>query len=606
MLNRWIKVLKTYKFLMIFTVGVIATGHFFGNYFLIQGEKTQKQRLMDVAIMAAASVNKEKLTDLKDNISDEQNQNFIELNEQFSSIGEKTKNLGIRWIYSMFVIDGKIYFSFDSTIPGSSDYEPPGGEYKKPPKELSQLIKNKRPIVTDHYSDEYGSYVSAFVPILNEETGDLIAIIGSDMEYSEYSRQVNKNLLFPLITTFLAVILVFLTSAYLLRLKKSRENIEDALNRAQHEKAKAELLISDVSEPIAVLDAEGCLTYVNKAVEEVLGCRRDQLLGKSVFEILVIPEDKGNMLNLIKNVHDRLMIKKKKVMFSSLDSGIDLVCTISGKKLSVMLTLSPIIISEKVVGMIGVLNDITHIVKVDRMKNDFISLASHQLRTPISKMRWMIEMLLDDNSAPISSSQKDLMNKLYDTNQRLIQLVNSLLNISRIESGRIAINPTPVDLVSSVKAILSNHQFMFNEKDQQLSFESDKIPEINIDFKLVGEVYKNIISNASKYSPKGAKIIIKIYIENQKVITEISDNGYGIPAKSQSHLFQKFYRADNTAQIDPDGSGLGLYLAKAIVESSGGKMWFKSVENKGSTFWFSLPLKGSRAKEGSVSIESEK
>lgn len=560
---------------------------------------------MDITTLAAASINVEKLKTLTGGSQDVEDPNFIELNQQFVRIGEKAKRVHIKWIYAMLIKDGQLIFSFESLAPGDPDYEPPGYNslYKEPPKELLQVVQDKRPRVADYYTDEYGTYVSAFFPIIDPQTGQILAVIGADMEYSQYIQEVRKVLIYPLTTVFFAIVIIYLIYAYIKRLRKSRQSIINSLDRIEREKAKMEVLLSVAGEPLIVCDKSGVINYLNTAAEESLGCHFAEIAGKPYLEAFSTEKD-GIKTPIAQDSIDRLMAGKQKVTFTSLDTGVNLVCDINNRSIPVIANLSPIVVNNQIEGIIFVYNDISHIMEVDRMKSDFISIASHQLRTPLSKMKWMTEMLIDDKTLKLTKDQKQLVDDLYHANEQLIDLVTALLNISRFESGRIVVNPELTDLPKLAKQVLKNLDYLISKKDLQLQLEIEEtVPEINIDAKLIGEVYKNLLTNAIKYSHQKERVILKIYKTDQEIITEITDTGLGIPESAKPHIFTRFYRADNVKIHETDGSGLGLYLVRVILQASGGRVWFESKENKGTTFWFALPLTGSKPKTGSVSIE---
>jgi len=259
---------------------------------------------------------------------------------------------------------------------------------------------------------------------------------------------------------------------------------------------------------------------------------------------------------------------------------------------------------NKVFGCVVVFRDVTKEREIDKMKTEFVSLASHQLRTPLSAIKWFLEMVLGGDAGKINEEQKELLQQASESNERMINLVNGLLNVSRIESGRLTLEPKLTDLVKLSKTVISEVNPIIKAHNQKLNFLASKdIPKVNIDPKLISQVIANLLSNASKYTPARGKIDFNIQVKDKDIIFTVKDNGMGIPQSQQNKIFEKFFRADNVVSTDTEGTGLGLYVAKAVVEASGGNIGFNSTEKKGSTFWFRLPLSGSKGIKGEKSLE---
>jgi signal transduction histidine kinase len=185
------------------------------------------------------------------------------------------------------------------------------------------------------------------------------------------------------------------------------------------------------------------------------------------------------------------------------------------------------------------------------------------------------------------------------------ELIDTLLNITRIEAGGIEVSPSNIEMHGLVEEIISSIMPSIEEKSMSLRFKADDDPiQIKTDPVLVKEVLINLLTNAIKYTPEGGAVEVMLLRSSKNVIITIQDNGYGIPTLAQRHIFTKFFRADNILLHDVAGTGLGLYLTKMIAESLNGDLWFESEENKGSTFYFSLPAHGSVSRQGTFKIDA--
>jgi len=259
----------------------------------------------------------------------------------------------------------------------------------------------------------------------------------------------------------------------------------------------------------------------------------------------------------------------------------------------------------QVIGGVVIIRDVTRERKIDQAKTEFVSLASHQLRTPLSAINWYAEMILDEDVGKINQKQKKYLKSLYKANQRMISLVNSLLNVSRIELGTFVIEPEPVNFVKVAESIVEELKHQLDEREIKLNkkYDSD-LPLVKVDKKLLRIILQNLLSNAIKYTPEKGSVSLEIKKQSQNVLIVVKDTGLGIPKKEQSKIFTKLFRGENVVEKDTDGTGLGLYIVKEVVEQSGGKIWFKSEENKGTTFFVSIPLTGMKKKKGTKILNS--
>jgi PAS domain S-box-containing protein len=249
---------------------------------------------------------------------------------------------------------------------------------------------------------------------------------------------------------------------------------------------------------------------------------------------------------------------------------------------------------------IGVNIDVTKEKEVDKAKSEFVSLASHQLRTPLSAIRWYTELMLDKSSGKTTKKQKEYLKEIMSGSQRMIDLVNSLLNVSRLETGTFKIEPVESDIIKVSKEILKEIKIIAKESNVKLTskFEKD-LPEIKIDAELMTIILQNLLTNAVKYSHvKNGKVNFNLTKDDKSLIMKIEDNGLGIPENQQDKVFTKMFRADNAKKAEVGGSGLGLYLIKLVIDKIGGEISFESEENKGTTFTVKIPLSGMKEQEG--------
>lgn len=377
-------------------------------------------------------------------------------------------------------------------------------------------------------------------------------------------------------------------------------SLRASYSRLALEKERDEILLESMSEGMVALDAKGNIVLINSIAAGMLGFKSKQaVIGKKLAESVTFYGTNGKALEW-PTLPSSITLQTAETNSQVLEYR-----TAGKQKVLLNVASSPVKLEGKVSGAILVLRDVTKEKEVDRMKTEFISLASHQLRTPLSAIKWFSEMLLNGDAGKLQPEQMDFTKNIADSTDRMVDLVNSLLNISRIESGRIIVDPHPTDLKELITGIVNDLKAKTEERQQTLiiSVHPD-MPKINLDPRLIGQVYLNLLTNAIKYTPKKGEISVFISKKGNDVISQVTDNGYGIPKAQQARIFQKFFRAENVAKVETDGTGLGLYLIKAIVESSGGKIWFESEENKGTSFWFTIPLSGMKPKEGEVTLDA--
>lgn len=240
-----------------------------------------------------------------------------------------------------------------------------------------------------------------------------------------------------------------------------------------------------------------------------------------------------------------------------------------------------------------IISGFNNIAEANRMKTEFVSIVSHQLRSPLSISKWTLGLLeRQKGDGNFTSDLATSIYTLHDTNERMIRLVNMLLEASRIDAKTFALRPELFSLSEVAGGIVKNFERFAAASNVSLKFQTrPSLPQVRADRDKISMVIENLVDNAVKYGRGGGEVWVGVERVGDFLRLEVRDKGAGIPEEQQRHIFQKFFRADNAKNKETQGTGMGLYIAKEIIEASQGKIEFKSQERKGSTFWFTLPIK---------------
>lgn len=230
--------------------------------------------------------------------------------------------------------------------------------------------------------------------------------------------------------------------------------------------------------------------------------------------------------------------------------------------------------------------------QLDKMKSEIISIVAHQLRTPLSAIKWTLKILLDEDAGPVSPEQRDLISKGFDSNERMIALINDMLAVDRLESGKIKYNFVPVQFEELVQDMIRSLLPLATQKNIRVEFSTPQVPlsKIKIDPDKMRDVLQNLIDNAIKYTKNTGTVSVGVAMEKEELHFWVKDNGIGIPDDEKEKIFSRFFRANNAVHTETDGSGLGLFIAQSVIKRHGGKIWFESVLDVGTTFHVLLPF----------------
>ena len=355
------------------------------------------------------------------------------------------------------------------------------------------------------------------------------------------------------------------------------EDVEKERKRVEEEKNKTLAVITNFSDGLLVFDDKNKLSLVNPQVEKFFDLQMEEIINQPVSELVKFSSLKGLV--------DLIGVEIKEAFRKELEVKGNLILEISTV---------PIMTEREKLGMLVILHDITREKMVERIKTEFVSLAAHQLRTPLSAIKWTLKMLLDGDLGPISEEQEGFIKKTYISNERMISLINDLLDVTRIEEGRYLHKPALAEFEPIVEFVIELFQEEIANKKIKFNFKKPKtkLPKTVVDIEKIKLVIQNLLDNAVKYTLPGGKVTALLEHDKNKkeIIFSVEDTGVGIPLDQQPRLFTKFFRGVNVERMDTEGSGLGIFISKNIVEAHGGKIWFESEEGKGTTFYFSLPI----------------
>ena len=353
------------------------------------------------------------------------------------------------------------------------------------------------------------------------------------------------------------------------------EDTDELRRSAVDERNKTMAIIENLTDGVILLNKKKQIEIINSPATELFNIGKKEAIGKCFVDLLDIeniPEIK------------KILIDKDRIRNIYREE----VATLDGLHLEITSVLLKDEIEEK--GFLIIIHDVTKEKLIEKMKTEFVSVAAHQLRTPLSAIKWTIRMILDGDAGEINEEQRELLEQTYISNERMIRLINDLLDVSRIEEGRLLYDQEDARIEDVLDSVIEASQEMLRNKNMVLEVNKKETPKVKIDKEKKGVVIQNLLENAIKYTEQGGKIKITLDNDEKNVIFKIEDSGVGIPKSQQDRIFTKFFRAENVTRMETNGTGLGLYTTKNIVQAHKGQIWFESEENKGTTFYFTIPI----------------
>ncbi len=366
------------------------------------------------------------------------------------------------------------------------------------------------------------------------------------------------------------------------KLKTTREVLEE----------ESEAILSGIGEGIIVTDLRGKILLVNKAFQAMLGWDPHEVLGKALTDIVKRQDESGNPVPFEERAITRVLLKNQ---VTPEIVGHSYFVRKNKTRFPVRITVNPVVIDRKIMGAVELFSDVTEEQRLEKLRTDFLSLASHQLRTPLSGTRWIIETLRSDIFGDMNKKQKEYVEMLSNINSQMIKLATDTLNILRLESGQIVIKKEPVLLKKLYQEVITGLEASAKRKDVALviSQHIDASMAINTDCQMVRSIMGSLVENAISYSRTGQKVVLDYADSKQEVILSVKDEGIGIPQGEQQRIFDRFYRASNAKLVKTDGTGLGLSTSAMLAQKIGATLTFTSQEDHGSTFSLHIPKKTS-------------
>jgi signal transduction histidine kinase len=353
------------------------------------------------------------------------------------------------------------------------------------------------------------------------------------------------------------------------------EDIDQTRKREEEEKNKTLAIITNLTDGLLFFDKNDRLLLANPPIGNFLNIEIDKILGKTIKQLGRLSSFIPLCQVLEKNTKD---ISRKELKIRE-----NLILEISTVE---------VIKNNERIGFLIVLHDISREKLVEKMKTEFVSLAAHQLRTPLSAIKWTLKMLLSGDLGKINKEQQEFIGKTYNSNERMIHLINDLLNVTRIEEGRYLYRISEFPIGDLMDSVINNLKEKIQAKKIKFNYNKPRksLPKIKADREKIEIVVQNLIENAINYSAVGGSVTVSMDCDKLNLKFLVKDTGMGILEHQKPRLFTKFFRGENAAKMDTQGTGLGLFMAKNIIKAHGGKIWFESKWGEGSTFYFSLPL----------------
>ncbi len=371
-------------------------------------------------------------------------------------------------------------------------------------------------------------------------------------------------------------------------IRDQAERLGGMLRNEQVEASRQQAILEAVADGVLVTDSANQINFINVSARRILNLDSGQVIDHSLDEFIGLFGRAAQ--TWMQTIHTW---SEDPETFETGETYAEQLTLETGRV--VLVHLAPVIWRNEFLGTVSIFRDITHEVEVDRLKSEFVATVSHELRTPMTSIKGYVDVLLMGAAGALSENQTHFLDIVRSNTERLNVLVNDLLDVSRIESGRVALSLQPLDLKEVADDVMMNVLRRSDEENKPIGIALDAdpdLPRVLGDMERVRQVIGNLVDNAYHYTPANGQINIRMYPLNGQVQVDIKDNGIGIPAVDQERVFDRFYRGEDPLVLATPGTGLGLAIVRQLVKMHKGRIWIKSsgVQGEGSTFSFTLPV----------------
>ncbi len=371
-------------------------------------------------------------------------------------------------------------------------------------------------------------------------------------------------------------------------IRDQAEHLGGMLRDQQIEATRSRAILEAVADGVLVTNASGQVALFNASAQRILELKHDQVVGKSLDQFVgLFGKAARTWMHTIRRwSQDTRSYREGETYAEQIELE-------NGQVVSVHL--APVIWRTDFLGTVSIFRDITHEVQVDRLKSEFVANVSHELRTPMTSIKGYVEIMLMGAAGPLSPQQTHFLQVVKSNTERLSVLVNDLLDVSRIEAGRVTLSMQPINLRELAEDVASDLRRRAQEENKEMTFALEipaNLPLVQGDVERVRQVLGNLVSNGYNYTPAGGRVLVSMHQEEDEVQVDVIDNGIGIAMQDHNRIFERFYRGEDPLVLATAGTGLGLAISKTLIDMHHGRIWFNSsgVSGEGSVFSFTLPI----------------